>query len=155
MNDETAFSFLVKCLKEEILPTVGENDESISFAKSVLDRFRNPFIKHKWRAISLNSVSKFSVRVLPTILEYKEKFGEYPKCLVLSLAYLIYFYKNDTPDDMTETVLFIKNSSVADILKNTSFWSVDLSLLTDEVSEYYRKIHTFGAKEVMKWILSE
>ena len=155
MNDETAVSFLVKCLKEEILPTVGENDESISFAKSVLDRFRNPFIKHKWRAISLNSVSKFSVRVLPTILEYKEKFGEYPKCLVLSLAYLIYFYKNDTPDDMTETVLFIKNSSVADILKNTSFWSVDLSLLTDEVSEYYRKIHTFGAKEVMKWILSE
>ena len=43
-------------------------------------------------SIALNSVSKFQVRVLPTILEHKEKFGNYPEGLVMSMAALIAFY---------------------------------------------------------------
>ena len=154
MADETASAFLCKAMNEEILPVVGRNEDSISFADSVFDRFRNPFIRHKWRAISLNSVSKFSVRVLPTILEYKEKFGEYPKCLSLSLAYLIYFYKNNTPDDNAEAVATMKNDSIADILGNESLWQTDLSDMNQIVSEYYEKISQLDAKETMKWILS-
>lgn len=155
MNDETTSAFLDKCMKEEILPTIGENEESIAFANAVFDRFRNPFIAHKWRSIALNSVSKFSVRVLPTLLEYKEKNGVYPKGLTLALANLIYFYKNDTPDDAENVVATMKNDSIKDILANTSLWSTDLSDLTDTVTEYYNKIDTIGAKETMKWILSE
>ena len=155
MNDETASAFLNKCMKEEILPTIGENEESIAFANAVFDRFRNPFIAHKWRSIALNSVSKFSVRVLPTLLEYKEKNGKAPKGLTLALANLIYFYKNDTPDDAESVVATMKNDSIGDILANTSLWNADLSDLNDMVTEYYNKIHTIGAKETMKWILSE
>lgn len=155
MSNEVTYAFLNKCMKEEILPTIGENDESISFANSVLDRFKNPYIQHKWRSIALNSVSKFSVRVLPTLLEYKEKNGKAPKGLILSLANLIYFYKNDNPDDNMDVVATMKNDSIADILKNTSLWSSDLSDLTEIVTEYYNKIDTMGAKETMKWILSE
>ena len=155
MNDETASAFLNKCMKEEILPTIGENKESIAFANSVFDRFRNPFIQHKWCSIALNSVSKFSVRVLPTLLEYKEKNGVYPKGLTLSLAYLIYFYKNDNPDDAENVVSTMKNDSIAEILANTSLWSSDLSDMEALVTEYYNKIATLGAKETMKWILSE
>lgn len=155
MNDETASAFLNKCMKEEILPTIGENNESIAFANSVFDRFRNPFIQHKWRSIALNSVSKFSVRVLPTLLEYKEKNGKAPKGLTLSLASLIYFYKNDNPDDAESVVATMKNDSIADILANTSLWNADLSDMTDMVTEYYNKIDALGAKETMKWILSE
>ncbi len=155
MNDETASAFLMKCMNEEILPTIGDNEESRAFAKSVFDRFRNPFISHKWRSIALNSVSKFSVRVLPTILEYKEKNGIYPKYLSMSLAYLIYFYKNDTPEDAASAVEEMKNGSIADILKNTALWQTDLSDMTDTVTKYYNKIALIGAKETMKWILSE
>lgn len=155
MNDDVASAFLNKCMKEEILPTIGENEDSIAFANSVFDRFRNPFIQHKWRSIALNSVSKFSVRVLPTLLEYKEKNGYAPKGLTLSLANLIYFYKNDTPDDNADVVATMKNDSIAEILSNTSLWATDLSDLTDMVTEYYNKIDTIGAKESMKWILSE
>lgn len=154
MKNELTSAFLDKCMNEEILPTIGRNDESISFANSVFDRFRNPFIQHKWRSIALNSVSKFSVRVLPTILEYKEKNGVYPKYLSLSLAYLIYFYKNDAPEDAENVVSFMKNSSVADILANASLWQTDLSDMAETVSGYYEKIETLGAKETMKWILS-
>ena len=154
MKNELTSAFLDKCMNEEILPTIGRNDESISFANSVFDRFRNPFIQHKWRSIALNSVSKFSVRVLPTILEYKEKNGVYPKYLSLSLAYLIYFYKNDAPEDAENVVSFMKNGSIADILANVSLWQTDLSDMAETVSGYYEKIETLGAKETMKWILS-
>ena len=154
MADELASAFLMKCLKEEILPTIGENDESRAFANSVLDRFRNPFIKHKWRAIVLNCVSKFAVRDLPTLLEYKEKNGSYPKCLTMALAYLIYFYKNDTPDDAADVMAKMKENSIADILSDTSLWQNDLSDMTELVTAYYGKIEELGAKGAMEWILS-
>ncbi len=155
MNDEITYAFLNKCMKEEILPTIGKNDESIAFANAVFDRFKNPFIAHKWRSIALNSVSKFSVRVLPTLLEYKEKNGIAPKGLTLALANLIYFYKNDTPQDAENVIATIKNDSIDEILKNTSLWQANLSSLTETVLEYYNKIDALGAKETMKWILSE
>ena len=155
MNDDVTYSFLNKCMKEEILPTIGENEESIAFANAVFDRFKNPFIAHKWRSIALNSVSKFSVRVLPTLLEYKEKNGVAPKGLTLALANLIYFYKNDTPQDAENVIATMKKDSIDKILKNTSLWQADLSSLTETVLEYYNKIDTLGAKETMKWILSE
>lgn len=155
MNDDVISAFLNKCMKEEILPTIGENEESTSFANSVFDRFRNPFIAHKWRSIALNSVSKFSVRVLPTILEYKEKNGIYPKCLTLSLANLIYLYKYDMPEDAESVVETMKNNSIAEILADSSLWQTDLSEMTETVTEYYNRIDALGAKEAMKWILSE
>ena len=155
MGDETAFAFLNKAMKEEILSTIGENEDSISFANSVFDRFKNPFIQHKWRSIALNSVSKFSVRVLPTLLEYKEKNNRLPKCLTMSLAFLIYFYKNDSPEDAPDVVEIMKNDSIEDILKNEALWGEKLSDMIDTVTEYYNKIDTVGAKETMKWILSE
>ena len=155
MNDDVAYTFLNKCMKEEILPTIGENDDSIAFANAVFDRFKNPFIAHKWRSIALNSVSKFAVRDLPTLLEYKEKNGKAPKCLTLALANLIYFYKNDTPDDAENVVATMKNDSIKDILANTSLWASDLSDLEEIVTEYYNKIDSLGAKETMKWIVSQ
>ena len=155
MNDETAYAFLQKAMNEEILPTIGDNDESRSFAESVFDRFRNPFISHKWRSIALNSVSKFSVRVLPTLLEYKEQKGEYPKCLTLSLAGLIYFYKNDKPEDNADAVEKMQKGSIAEILSDASLWQTDLSDMTEIVESYYEKIASLGAKESVKWILSE
>lgn len=155
MADQTTSAFLNKCMTEEILPTIGDNEDSRTFANNVFDRFKNPFIQHKWRSIALNSVSKFSVRVLPTLLEYKEKNGTAPKGLTLALANLIYFYKNDNPDDNADVVATMKNDSIADILKNASLWATDLSDLAEIVTEYYNKIDTMGAKETMKWILSE
>lgn len=155
LSDKTVSAFLNKCMTEEILPAIGDNEDSRKFMKEVFDRFRNPFIKHKLRSIALNSVSKFSVRVLPTILDYKEKYGCYPKGLLLSFAYLIYFYKHDTPDDNDMVVSFMKEKNIAEILSNEDFWQKDFSDMTHIVEEYYEKILKKGAKETMKWILSE
>lgn len=155
MKDETASAFLKMCMEKEILPTIGETKENLDFAKAVSDRFSNPFIFHKWRSIALNSISKFSVRVLPTLTEYKEKYGFAPKGLTLSLAMLLYFYKNDNPEDNEEFISCIKESTIEEILKNTALWQADISDLTEEVTTYYNKISDIGAKEAMKWSLSE
>lgn len=155
IGDATVNAYLNKCVYEEILKTIGENEESTAFAKAVFERFANPYIKHKLRSIALNCVSKFSVRVLPTLLEYKNKFGVLPVGLTLSLAYLIYFYKNDTPDDSAEVIDFMKNSPIAEILSNDSLWGADISALCDDVSHYYEMIEGSGARSVMEWVISQ
>ena len=155
MNNELTNKFLDHCLQNEILPTIGKSESNIAFAGSVLDRFRNPFIQHKWRSIVLNCVSKFAVRVLPTLLEYKQQNGSYPKGLSMALAYLIRFYKQDEPVDAQDVIEAMKNDSIADILANTALWQADLSDMTDMITEYYNKIDELGAKGAMEWILSE
>ncbi len=155
MKDEIVSAFLEKCMNNEILPTIGDNEDSRKFAKDVFDRFRNPYIKHKLRSIALNSVSKFSVRVLPTLLEFKEKNSCYPKCMTMSLAYLIYFYKNDTPEDSSEVVEFMKNKSIPEILGNAVFWGQDISALTEIITDYYEIIEKLGAKGAMEWIVTQ
>lgn len=100
VEDETIGKFIKSAIFDEIIPTLDLPEaELASFAEAVLDRFRNPFIKHYLMSISLNSMSKFETRVLPSILEYKNRKNTLPTKLVFSLASLIYFYKGDRNGD--------------------------------------------------------
>jgi len=86
--------FFKEELFEEIIPTLDlQKEELEQFANEVIDRFRNPYIKHQLMSIALNSWSKFQTRVLPSILEYKKRFGKIPERLAFSLAATIEFYK--------------------------------------------------------------
>lgn len=144
LNDEKVSAFLKKCLFDEIVPTLGNTDTDKQFASAVLERFANPFIKHQLLSIALNSVSKFQVRVLPTILEYKDKFGEYPKALTFSMAALISFYRTDKANDGEEIMSFMKTASVEDIMKREDYWHADLSGMLPMVQEYYDLIQDKG-----------
>ena len=137
MENETLFSFVQGCVNEEIIPTLDLPKEELdAYAKDVFCRFQNPFIRHMCAAISLNSVSKFKVRVLPSLLEYIRRTGKMPKRLLFSLAKLIEFYKTDMPNDDPRVVDFMKNATVSEILKNEQLWDQDLSHLLDEVEKY-------------------
>ena len=63
------------------------------FAESVLERLANPFIRHRLESIALNSVSKFRVRVLPSLLEFRDGRGALPPVLSFSLAALLAYYR--------------------------------------------------------------
>lgn len=153
LEDKDLNAFLNTCLFEYILPTFGETEENRKFANAVLERFANPYIKHMWKSISLNSVSKFTARVLPTIHDYVKNHNALPKPLVFSLACLIEYYKtNDVQDDKT-AVEYIKNHSIKDILSNAEFWDCDLSDMLDLVEESMDKIHSNGIREAIKWAL--
>ena len=122
-----------RILFEEIFPTVDlPDDEKRAYAESVLERFANPFAHHKLLSIALNSVSKWKVRVLPTVLDYKRMFGRLPPSLWGSLDSLIRFYRErpDLVNDSPEVVDFFKtNPTREQILANAGFWGMDLNTL--------------------------
>ncbi len=140
MKDGNMSNFVKSCVYDEIIPTLDLPKEELkSYADDVFERFQNPFIKHLCASISLNSVSKFKVRVLPSILEYIKRTGNMPQNLIKSFAKLIEFYKTDMPNDDEKVMEFMKNSDTQAILANTELWGEDLSFLYDEVVKYGNK----------------
>ena len=135
-------TFLSQTLFDEIIPSVDLDKEQLNdYAHSVLERFSNPFIIHKLESISLNSISKFKVRVLPSLISYLRKQGKVPKNLTFSMAALIYFYgkevsKHPYPlkDDPEIIAFFNKIWSkrniekvVVETLSNTDLWDKNLA----------------------------
>ena len=140
IDDEKMNVFLKKCVYDEIIPTLDlEKSELLSYADDVITRFSNPYIKHYLSSIALNSVSKFKVRVLPSIEEYIRRFDKYPENLMFSFAKLIDFYKTDMTNDDKDVEKFMKNASVREILANVKLWDKDLSYLAEEVEKYVNK----------------
>lgn len=137
MEDETMSAHLKKCVFDEIIPTLDlPKEELIDYAENVLTRFDNPYIKHYLMSIALNSVSKFKVRVLPSLLEYIKRFDKMPETLLFAFAKLIDFYKLGTPNDDADVMAFMKSASVAEILAKEEYWGQDLSFIKDEVAKY-------------------
>ena len=86
--------FMRNGLFNEIIPSMdGDVEELKQYAADVLERFANPYIEHLLLSISLNSVSKFKTRDLPSVLGYVKKTGKLPQHLALSIAALITFYQ--------------------------------------------------------------
>ena len=140
LDDPTMSEHLKKCIFDEIIPTLDlPRDELLSYANSVVERFSNPYIKHYLSAIALNSVSKFKVRVLPSILEYIKRYNKMPETLLFAFAKLIEFYKTDMTNDDKDVVAFMREHNTAEILANDSLWGQDLSHLTSEVDKYVNK----------------
>lgn len=135
-------TFINKAIFEEINETIDMDKKELDiFADDVLDRFRNPFIKHNLSSIALNSISKFKVRVLPSILGYISKFDKVPTNLTFAFACLIRFYKGtwngttlpvDDSAAITDAFQAIWSSNdtvkvVKQTLENTEFWGEDLT----------------------------
>lgn len=134
MKDEEMSAFVKACVYDEIIPTLDLPYEELkSYADDVFERFENVFIRHYCSSIALNSVRKFKVRVLPSILEYIKRRGEIPKNLIKSFAKLIRFYKTDMTNDDPEITEFMKSASVREILTNKSLWGENLEHLASAV----------------------
>ena len=140
IDDEKMCAHVRACVFDEIIPTLDlPKDELVAYAEGVIERFANPYIKHYLSSIALNSVSKFKVRVLPSILEYIKRYNKMPNTLIFSFAKLIDFYKTDMTNDDKDVVEFMKTASVKEILANEKLWGEDLSFLEGEVSKYVNK----------------
>ena len=93
MNDDDVRNFMMGILHEEVIPTLSLPKTDLEeFANAVVARFNNPYVDHALLSISLNSVSKWRARCMPSFLEYIEKFGKLPARLTFSLAALMAFY---------------------------------------------------------------
>lgn len=144
LEDAVVGGFLKDAIFNEICPTLDLSEEELNqFSNDVLDRFRNPYLEHALMSISLNSVSKYKTRVLPSVLEYVKRKNELPNRLLFSLAALIAFYKGErngeeiTLKDDEKVLEFFKTQwAKGDItavakatLENVDFWGTDLTQL--------------------------
>ena len=173
LEDEVVGKFLKDALFNNICPTLDLPEEELSqFSADVLDRFRNPYLQHELMSISLNSISKYKTRVLPSVLEFVKRKNELPKNLLFSLASLIAFYKGDRngtaialKDDQDILDFFATTWSsnnfveVAEaVLSNTKFWGTDLTEidgLQEEVTMHLEAILNEGMKTALEAFIKE
>ena len=158
-------NFINNAVFNEIIETLKMDKEELnSFAHEVFDRFRNPFIKHMLASIALNSISKFKVRVLPSLLEYVAVKNKIPTNLTYAFACLIRYYKgewqgkeiqlNDN-SEIVDTFLQIWKENdyktIAEkVLSNIDFWGEDLSKiknLPEAISVALEEIDTNGIEK--------
>ncbi len=136
MDDEKMLSHIKACVYDEIIPTLDlPKEELTEYADNVLKRFKNPYIKHYLSSIALNSVSKFKVRVLPSITEYIKRYNKMPKTLIFSFAKLLEFYKTDMTNDDKDVTEFMKTKPLDEILSNEALWGENLSYLKSEIEK--------------------
>lgn len=177
MNDKLILDFIKATIFDEVIPTLTlPKKELDEFAEAVLTRFNNPYVKHAHLSISLNSVSKWRARCMPSFLGYIEKEGKLPAHLTFSLAALMAFYTGteirdkalighrdgqeyNIMDDAPVLAFFAENSSkepkeyVHAVLANTDFWGQDLSALAgveEAIVSYLTDIRAVGMRRTME-----
>ena len=177
MEDEDIMKYIQSTIYDEVIPTLTLPEKDLKdFAEAVITRFKNPYVKHALLSISLNSVSKWRARCMPSFLGYVEKFGKLPAHLTFSLAALMAFYTGSeikegaligyrngeeykVMDDASVLEFFAANSGkeakefASAFLGREDFFGRNLNEvngLTDAVAGYLSDIRTLGMREAIK-----
>lgn len=183
MEDKDILAFVKRIIYDEVIPSLDlPKDYLISFADSVVDRFENPYSKHSLLSISLNGISKWKVRILPSILGYIDYKGNLPLALTFSMAALIDFYRGLTEQEHgvyvnkrhEEEYLILDDNSILEFFKSNShmedealvklflseeeFWDQDLNKLpgfTDIIISFLKDINELGMRGAIRKVNSE
>ena len=177
MKDELIYKFMRSTIFDEVIPTLSLPEKDlVDFAEAVTTRFNNPYVKHALLSISLNSVSKWRARCMPSFLGYIGKTGTLPKHLTFSLAALMAFYQGteirdkalighrngeeyNIMDDDAVLKYFAANSTKPSkefahgFLSNTAFFGQNLTQiegLEDTVAAYLDEIANKGMRKTME-----
>lgn len=155
MNDTTMAGFVRRLTMLEIAQALDgaiiSYNEAGAFANSVMDRFRNPFIDHKWISITMNFSSKMKMRNVPLLLRHYQKTSKVPAHMALGFAAFLLFMrcdKNETgeyfgelngrtyavQDDKAEYFSAKWNATgrealVAEVLADEELWGANLAAL--------------------------
>ena len=148
--------FVENYIVQEVLPTIDADEASLEqYKNDVIERFKNPFIKHYVKSIALNTIAKYKTRNVPALLEYAQETGELPFRAVTALAAWIYLYKNDrlfTPTDEAATIKILRSQDVQSILQNESLWGADLTAIEGLVSFVEQAMQAFEKLQAKEWI---
>jgi mannitol-1-phosphate/altronate dehydrogenase len=94
MDDDLLSAFIGSLMLAELLPGIPytvDEQAAQQFGMQVLDRFRNPYIEHRWLSISAQLTAKMQMRNIPTLLHYYRKLGVAPRYIALGFAgYLLF-----------------------------------------------------------------
>ncbi|GAA4416002.1 tagaturonate reductase [Nibrella viscosa] len=102
MEDECVAAFLSHLMLAELVPGIPYPvDEKVAqrFGLEVQDRFRNPYIEHRWLSISMQYTMKMQMRNIPTLLHYYRQYGVVPQYIALGFAAYLLFMKGSSYRD--------------------------------------------------------
>ncbi len=177
IEDEMIGKFFEGVVFNEIIPAsthLLSESELKDFAYAVINRFKNPYIRHELMSIALNSTTKYKTRILPSVMDYINKFNKLPKSALFSLGSMLVLFRGKrgnetyTIQDDTEFLemydrLWKKCDGSKESVKEivTEFlgiphWEIDLNSiegLTDLVTEYVYNILTKGMKKALEEVL--
>lgn len=178
MDDELVSGFIASVMQHEIAPAIPYNIDlgtAREFGNRVLDRFRNPHIKHNWINITMQYSSKMKMRCIPVLSNHYLKFGTVPDLFALGFAGYIYFMKalvkennqyygklngEQYPINDDQAPLFFKRWSELplvtvgeEVLRDSTFWGAELHTLPgfqQAVTEYLNLLDNKGARETLR-----
>ena len=180
MADPSFFEFENRLIREEIIPVIVDaslkTDMAATFADKVLDRYRNPFLEHKWLSITVQYSSKMKTRDLPLLVNYINRFGRIPKLMSLGWAAHILFMRcSSGPDQQyygesrgftypvndNQAIAYSASWSnpedvVSVILGDIKLWGRDLNELegfSESVSKNLKLLEIHGAKRAIEMML--
>jgi tagaturonate reductase len=166
VEHEAVGRFIRRALLDEIVPAT-KVPGGAEFARDVLDRFANPYIRHALVDITLQATMKMRVRVVPSIVDYAARNGRAPASLAFGFAAFLFYMRGEAADarraagervpaddHADEMRAFWRGSdgaaaSVAAVAKRacsaTSLWGTDLAAVpgfldavTDDLSRIQR-----------------
>jgi tagaturonate reductase len=183
MDNEEFYSFISGLMLKEIAPSIPyEIDKQVSyeFGTKVLDRFRNPFIKHHWLSITMQYSSKMKMRCIPVLTNHYQKFGAVPNLFSFGFAAYLYFMKAVTikegryygdllgqpyliNDD--QAPVFYKRwaglsvvTLVKEVLSDQAFWGEDLTTLDGfqkAVTDHLNLMMDVGINEALESVIQK
>lgn len=182
MNDKVISSYIVDVMQNEIASAIPYDVDSATihdFVSKVLDRFRNPQLRHRWLSIALNYSTKLKLRCIPVLMKHYERNDTVPEGIALGFAAYIYFMKAVAckgdeyygefngesyliQDDLAE--IFYKRwtglsiASLVQVVISDAFWGVDLLSLPGFKQSVIDKLNLIinnGMKEAVESIPSK
>jgi tagaturonate reductase len=96
MDDVNFSAFVSDLMLKEIAPSIPydlQAGEARAFGLQVLDRFRNPDIRHQWISITMQYSSKMKMRDIPILLRHYQLNGQPPERFALGFAAYLLFMR--------------------------------------------------------------
>ena len=163
MADPEIAAFVRRAMLDEVAPTLAV-DGAREFGEAVLDRFRNPFIRHALLDITLQATMKMRVRVIPSIERYVAEHAELPQALTFGFAAFLLLKRDQAteagrPDEQGAAISAAwarhagnTRAAVDEICSNTTLWGTDLAALpcfASQVSDHIDQMSARGVRAVM------
>ena len=173
LEDERMARFVHHLMLADLLPGIPYAvDEKVGqrFGLQVLDRFRNPFLEHRWLSIAMQGTMKMQMRNVPPLLHYYQHHQAVPQHIALGFAAYLLFMRNTATSPGTGqgeangqaypvqddragyfADLWARLSPeelTATALRNTVLWGTDLTRLpgfAGRMSQYLRQLLEEGA----------
>jgi len=96
MEDKIFSTYVENLMLKDIakaIPYEIEEQEIKRFSFKVIDRFRNPFLQHKWINITLQNSMKMRNRNIPVLLRYRQLYNIAPEFMATGFAGYLLFMK--------------------------------------------------------------